>query len=388
MQNCKARNLLVTVMSLDQSHRSVRRLLLCGLLVWSAIPATATEYLDMGLHGRVQASDIIVVARVVDPALALVSVERVLKGDAPKQITLVAYVDGFAIPAQRKLLVADARELMFLVKKGDSYAPVQDQDGRMTVKGDEVVDSCRAQPRNLSQTLASIQRLVALQARAARGDADADAAYVAALKGSDAESKMWALWNAQDRIRVPSRALADALLVAWPTAKEVGPVFGSWNAAGLVANTVRAWRLQRAAPFFARILTTSVNGDERAWAAMALGGSGDRAYLSVLRRVAKEDPHTQARALAYSGIMDMLGPDSLGDLRLGAKDSEELVRAQAVVDVYNMLEFEHPEPRWPPPSNALIAEVRAFLAEMQRDPARLVSDNAKSMLAAIDRERQ
>jgi hypothetical protein len=49
-------------------------------------------------------------ARVVDPALALVSVEQVLKGDAPKQITLVTYVDGFAVPAQRKLLVANARE--------------------------------------------------------------------------------------------------------------------------------------------------------------------------------------------------------------------------------------------------------------------------------------
>jgi hypothetical protein len=53
-----------------------------------------------------------------------------------------------------------------------------------------------------------------------------------------------------------------------------------------------------------------------------------------------------------------------------------------------MLEFGHPEPRWPPPSNALIAEVRAFLTEMQRDPARLVSDNAKSMLAMIARQRQ
>lgn len=341
----------------------------------------------MGLHGRVQASDIVVMARVVDPALALVSVERVLKGDAPKQITLVGYVDGFAIPAQRKLLVRGARELMFLVKKGDAYAPVQDQYGRMAVNGDELVDSFRAQPRSLSQTLASIQRLVALQARAARSDAEADAAYVVALKSSDIESQMWALWKAKDRIKVPSAALADALLDAWPT-KEVGPVLGSWNAAGLVANTVVAWRLQRAAPFFAKILTTSASGDERAWAAMALGGSGDRTYLPVLRRVAAGDAHAQARALAYNGIMYVLGPESLRDLRLGAKDSDEQVRAQAVVDAYNMLEFGHPEPRWPPPLNALIAEVRAFLTEMQRDPARLVSDNAKSMLAMIARQRQ
>ena len=79
-------------------------------------------------------------------------------------------------------------------------------------------------------------------------------------------------------------------------------------------NTVVTWPLQRAAPFFAKILTTSTTGDERAWAAMALSGSGDRVYLPVLRRVAAEDG--QARALAYNGIMYMLGPDALGDLRL------------------------------------------------------------------------
>ena len=62
-------------------------------------PRRGDQYFDLGLHGRVQASDIVVLGRVVDPALALVSVERVFKGEAPKQITLVAYVDGFAVPA-------------------------------------------------------------------------------------------------------------------------------------------------------------------------------------------------------------------------------------------------------------------------------------------------
>lgn len=356
-------------------------------VVLIVVPASATEYFDIGLHRRVQASDIVVVARVVDPALALVRVERVLKGDAPKQITLVAYVSGFAVPAQRKLLVANTRELMFLTRKGDAYAPVQDQYGRMAVNGDQLVDSFRTEPRNLSQTVASIQRLVALQARAARGGGEADAAYVVALKESDVELQMWALWNAKDQIKAPSFALVDAVLASWPTEKEVGPVLGSWNAAGLVANTVVTWRLQRAAPFFAKILTTSASGDERAWAAMALGGSGDRTYLPVLRRVAAGDEYAQARALAYNGIMYVLGPDSLGDLRLAAKDSDEYVRSRAVVDSYNLLEFGNSEPRWPPPSDALIAEVRTFLTEMQRDPARLVSDNAKSMLVMIARQR-
>jgi hypothetical protein len=207
----------------------------------SVAPAIATQYFDLGLHGRVQASDIVVLARVVDPVLARVNVERVLKGEAPKQITLVAYVDAFAAPAQRKPLITDARELLFLTKKGDAYAPVQDQHGRMAVNGDRLIDSFRAEPRSLSQTVASIQRLVALQARAARGDAEADAAYVAALENSDIELKMWALWKAKDRIKVPSPALADALLASWP--KEVGPVLGAWNAAGLVANAMVTWRL-------------------------------------------------------------------------------------------------------------------------------------------------
>jgi hypothetical protein len=365
--------------------RAVPSAVLCVLL--AVAPTAATEYFDLGLHARVQASDIVVLARVVDPASALVNAERVLKGEAPKQITLVAYVDRFTRPAQQKALIANALELLFLKKEGDAYAPVQDQYGRVAVTGDRLGDSSRAEPRSLSQTVRSIQRLVALQARAARSDAEADAAFVAALKNSDREVQTWALWAAKDRIKVPSPALADALLASWPKANQVGPVLDTWNAAGLVANTVVTWRLQRAAPFFANILTTSGSGDERAWAAMALGGSGNRAHLPVLRRVAGEDAHAQARALAYIGIVSLLGPDALGDLRRGATDSDEHVRAQAVVDSYNLLELAHPEPRWPPPSQALVAEVRTFLTEMQSDPARLVSDNAKSMLASIARHR-
>jgi len=371
----------------SRRHQTIFRLFLCSLLLLATATAEGTSYGRLGLHERVELSDTIVLGRVVDPARALVSVERVLKGLPAKQITLVSYVDNFAIPAQRKSLVLNALELLFLKNQSGNYAPVQDQYGRMSVEGDRLVDSFSAEPRSLSQTLASIDRLVTFQARSARSDAAADAAYVAALKNADIELQMWALSKAKDRIKVPSPALVDALLASWPTAKEVGPVLGSWNAAGLVANTVVTWRLQRAAPFFAKILATSGSGDERAWAAMALGGAGDRAYLPVLRRVAAEDAHAQARALAYNGIMHVLGPDSLGDLRLGAKDSDEQVRARTVVDSYNLLEFGHPEPRWPPPSDGLIAEVRTFLTEMQRDPARLVSDNARSMLVMIARQR-
>jgi HEAT repeat protein len=364
----------------------MHRVLLCSLLLLTAAPAHATEHGDIGLHGRVQASDIVVVAHVIDPALALVNVEWALKGDAPKQITLVAYVDGFAIPSQQKLLAANARELMFLRKKGDAYAPVQDQYGRMAINGDRLTDSFRPEPRGLSQTIASIHRLVTLQARAARNDSEADRAYVDAFASPDPEVQTWALQTSFHRIKTPSPALADALLTHWK--KDTGPIPDGWpHDAGLVANAVVTWRLRQAAPLFADTLKTSGDGERRAFAAMALGGTGDSTYLPQLREVAARDPHHHARALAYSAIRRVLGPDSLGDLRLGAKDAEARVRAQAVVDAYNLLEFAQPEPRWPPPSNALIADVRAFLTEMQRDPAPLVSDNARSMLAMIARQR-
>jgi hypothetical protein len=355
-------------------------------LLFSVVPVWATEYFDPGLHGRVQSSDTVVLARVVDPARALLNVERVLKGDAPKQITLVAYVDGFAAPAQRRPLVASARELMFLIKKGDAYAPLQSQYGRIAVNGDRLLDSFRAGPGSLSRTVASIQRLVALQTRAARSDAEADRAYVAAFANTDPEVQNWALWTSFHRIKTPSPALADALLAQWK--KDTGVVANAWpEVAGLVANAVVKWRLRSAAPLFAETLKTSSDGDRRGFAAMALGGTGDRTYVPLLREVAARDAHAQARALAYNGLMYMLGPESLGDLRLGATDADAHVRARTVVDSYNLLELEQPDRRWPPASSALIADVRAFLTEMERDPAPLVSTNAKSMLAMIARHR-
>jgi len=236
----------------------------------SSCPAEATEYVDIGLHRRVLMSDTIVVARVADPARAQVVVERVLKGNPSKQMTLVDFVDGFAAPEHRKALVLGSRELLLLTKRGDANAPVQTQYGRMAVNGNRLIDGFRAEPRGLSQTIASIERLVTFQARAARGDSEADAAFAAALRTADDELQLWALWDGKERIKKPSAALVDALLACWP--KNVGPVYGAWNNAGLVANAVVTWRIQRAAPLFANILTTSRNGDERAWAAMALGG--------------------------------------------------------------------------------------------------------------------
>jgi hypothetical protein len=84
----------------------------------------------------------------------------------------------------------------------------------------------------------------------------------------------------------------------------------------------------------------------------------------------------------------MIGPDSLPDLRVGAKDSHEKVRAQIVVEAYNVLELGAEDRRFPPASSALIDEVVALLGAMQNDPAPLVSRNAKPVLATIDRHRK
>jgi hypothetical protein len=344
-------------------------------LLASAGLASASEIIPLRLHGRVEFSDTIILGRVVDPARALVTVERVLKGAAPRQITLIAYIDGYAVPASQKPLVRDARELIFLNKNGDAFAPLQNQYGRLTVIGDRLSDSFQAEPRRLSDTLASIERLIAFQARASRGGSEAERAYVAAFRHSDVEVRNWAFDSAHERIKVPSEALADALLAHWP------------KHAGDVANAVLTWRLRRAAPLFAKTLSTSRDGILRADAAMALGGTGDVAYLALLRRVASKDDYAPARTAAYSGIMDVLGPDSLADLRLAAKDSHERVRAQAAADAYNLLELEGTEPRWPPASGALIAEVRALLNDMLDDPSPMVINSARSMLAYIAERR-
>lgn len=282
------------------------------------------------------------------------------------------YIDGFLSAADRKPLVADARELLFLNRKGDAYAPLQTEFGRFRVVEERLVDPI-GPDRRLGVVVESIKRLVALQTSAAENDTEADRAYIDALRDTDAEIQKWGTETVSRRIKSPSRALADSLLAHWP------------SDAGSIANAMIRWRLERASPLFAQTLTTSSTPMERALAAMALGAAGDVEYLPLLRRTATSDTDGTARALAYNGIMWMLGLGALDDLRNGAKDPDQQVRARCVVDSYNLLELERPERRWPPASGALIAQVRVFLTEMQRDPERLVSDNAKSMLSLIAR---
>jgi hypothetical protein len=336
--------------------------------------ADANEYLVLSLHHRVEMSDLIVVGRVVDPKRALVRVERVVKGKAPREITLTAYIDGAA--SDQRPLVQDTRELMFLQDKGLSYAPLQTQYGRFPVDRSRLALWTTDPGPTLSTVIASIRRLMALQARAARSVSEADQAYVEALQSADPEVQTWAFETADERITSPSPALTKAFLARWHT--------DAYD----VANAIVTWQIRDAAPIVAERLKLSQDSDERAAAAVALGGTGDVTYLPLLRRVASADTAPGVRAQAYSGIALMIGPDSLPDLRVGAKDSHEKVRAQIVVEAYNVLELGAEDRRFPPASSALIDEVVALVGSMQNDPMGNVSSNAKSVLASIAKNRK
>jgi HEAT repeat protein len=353
-----------------------KAVVIAWLCVLAAVArADANEYLVLSLHHRVAMSDLIVVGRVVDPKRALVRVERVVKGKAPSEITLTAYIDGWLDATDQRPLRQDARELMFLQEKGASYAPLQTQHGRFPADRNRLALWTTDPGPTLSTVIASIRRLMALQARAARSVSEADQAYVEALQSADPEVRTWAFETGDERITAPSPALTAAFLARWPT-----DAFD-------VANAIITWRIRSAAPIVAGRLTSSNDGNERAAAAVALGGTGDVAYLPLLRRAASSDGDPFVRAEAYSGIVSMIGPDALPDLRLGAKDSSEKVRAQVTSEAFNMLELGWEQPRFPRPSAALIDEVVALLQGMQNDSATRVSQSAKTVLAAIARLR-
>src|SRR4029078_5024330 len=125
--------------------------------------AEASQYFRPELHQRVSWADTIVLARVVDPARAVVRVERVLKGESPRQISLSLPVDSEIQVPSRKPLVLSAVELLFLKKHRESYVPFLRAFDRFAVDGDLLTDPFTSTPLSLSQTLHSIERLVELQ---------------------------------------------------------------------------------------------------------------------------------------------------------------------------------------------------------------------------------
>jgi hypothetical protein len=364
--------------------RRLRSMLWAGVLVLvsSAAPAAASEFFDLGLHARVQGSDAIVVARVIETGASMFAVERVLKGDPPREFMLIGTQGDFRKASDRVPFIRGTRELLFLIKETERERqylvnPSAETEGRrfflgnpythrMRIDDDGMVDGSGPPRRGLADLASSIADLIRLQARASRGLAEADRAYVTALKHPDPEVRMWALWEAHHRLERPSRALVDALIARWP--KGIGPDDSGWDVAGLIANASKTWRVERVAPVFARILSTSDIRRERASAAMALGGAGDREYLPLLRRVAADDPHWDVRAMAYDGIASVLGPEALDDLRRGARDSHYTVRATVAGNAQHILDMDGWQWRWPPPSAAQIAAVRAFLTEVRGVP--------------------
>jgi hypothetical protein len=64
----------------------------------------------------------------------------------------------------------------------------------------------------LRQTIAS---LVSLQAKATGTPAEADRAYVEALKSGDPDVRLWALFAGYQRVETPSEELSDTFLDLW-----------------------------------------------------------------------------------------------------------------------------------------------------------------------------
>jgi HEAT repeats len=306
--------------ALAAGRTSVRLVVVVAALLGSGQATNATEIIGpRKLHSSVEAADAVVIAQVIDADRGLLKIERRLKGDTADEITLVEYVDGFMDLRGRTPLVRDARELMFLQRKGDTYAPVQNQWDRLPVSNDHVIDPIgRRRPQKLTRFAASIAHLVELQTRAGRGGADADAAYRSALTRRDEDVQTWAIETAYLRVNPPSTALGDAVVARWSRNQQQ------------VANAVMAWRWTRAARPLAERFQTSRNSDERGRAAMAVGGSRDRAYLPLLRRVASSDRDPRVRGHAYRGISLMLGLEALDDLRRGAQDADVRVRLDVV----------------------------------------------------------
>jgi HEAT repeat protein len=115
---------------------------------------------------------------------------------------------------------------------------------------------------------------------------------------------------------------------------------------------------------------------------MALGASGDEQYAPLLRRIMTTDPYWEVRAFAAEGLMEMLGPRALVDLRVAAGDEHEKVRAAAITHAFNMLELLGPR-HFGRASAASVAEARAFITPLLEDPSQAVRDNAKWALAYI-----
>jgi hypothetical protein len=302
--------------------RSVTALLL--IVGCASAPAEATEYIVLHLYQQVQASDAIVIATVTDARTATVRVDRVLKGEPPRSIRLISYIDSFLRPADRRELVNGARELMFLKRDGESYAPLQTQHGRFPIDNGQPVTYHRLDPRDYQKTIA---RLVRLQARAERGRNQAIDAYVDALRDAERHVRLWAAAEAPEHVDDPPARLVDAYLELWETDDS--------ELRSRAVNGVIEWKVARVAPIFAAALREG-SEDKRSLAARALGGAGDVTFLPQLRTAATSDPSAKVRAAAYDGLAHLLEDEAMPDLLAGAKDESAHVRNAVAYHAFNL----------------------------------------------------
>lgn len=287
-------------------------------------PADATEYIRLHLYQQVKAPDVIVIATVTDARTATVRVDRVLKGETPRSIRLIHYIDSFLRPADRRELVNGARELMFLNREGEFYAPLQTQHGRFSVDNGQPVTDHRLDPQKYHKTIA---RLVRLQARAERGRNRAIDAYVDALRDADPHVRLWAAAEAPEHVDNPPTRLVDAYLTLWET--------DDAELRSRAANGVIEWKVAHVAPIFAAALRDG-SEEKRSLAARALGGAGDVAFVPQLRTAATSDASPQVRAAGYEGLAYLLEGEAMPDLLAGAKDKSARVRNAVAYHAFNL----------------------------------------------------
>jgi HEAT repeat protein len=345
---------------------SINAVFVIGLMVWSTA-AEATEYIALHLYQEVQFSDAIVIGTVTDGERAMVSVNETLKGAPPRSFRLVEYVDGFMRPADQRPLITGMQELMFLKRKDDGYAPLQTQFGRWPIRNGRLETPWQIAQLGLPDYRKTIARLVNLQTKAERGGTVAIDSYIDGLQATDAHVRLWAAHTAYQHVEDPPARLMDAYLHLWQT--------GDGELRGSTANAVIKWKIRRAAPMLAATLREGNEG-ERATAARALGGTGDSAFLSLLRAAAVSDQSEKVRGSAYDGLTLLLVRESIPDLLIGANDPNEFVRRSVAIQAGNMGRTNtDPELR---------ADVRRLLLLLAEDPAPAVKQTVRSLLKQFD----
>ena len=315
----------------------------------------ATSYAALHLYQQVDLSEVIVVATVVDPTIATLRVDEVLKGRPEASIRLVDHIDIFARSSDRRPLVPGAQELLFLKKRGNAYAPLQTEYSRWPVRKGQAEAPSQVRRLGLPDHRRTISTLVRLQATA-RGSLDSPTeAFVTALESDDPHVRLWGAHTAHQHFTQPPAPIADAYLALWSS--------GDPELRGSVASAVIRWRLRRAAPMLATALR---DGDvaERASAARGLGGAGDSSFVGQLQTAAASDPSDIVRVSALEGLSHLLRGAAIVELRKGANDRSPLVRRSAGAYAVGLARTEaDPE---------LHAQVRDLLELLSRDPDRAV----------------